>query len=91
MKIEKLYIDVANQFLRSISIFENMKQNSNTFRIRGTDWWFILVPIVYNNYIYKCQLKILNTNGRRVSFAEFIDIAPLEVQQEMLFHLDMFR
>jgi len=106
MKIEYMTLEEASDYLVGIpSIFcvKLSTTDERWFEVSGTQWQLQLYRLYHQKE--KCRLLFLGTvssptnnfnkpnfnNKFMYSFDEFFEAAPSPIQNDLIFHLDMFR
>lgn len=96
MKIKHKDIEEAESILRSFYFLEPYFPGSNQhYKVKGTKWVFFISRIKNRpndiGNIDFCIMDFSKESRPEVRFEDFFDAAPLEVQECLAFHLDLFR
>jgi hypothetical protein len=96
MKIKNLDIEEARSILQSFVFLEPyFPESIQHYRVKETGWVFFISGIKNKPWdlgnIDFCILDFSKASRPQVSFEEFFDAAPVEVQECLAFHLDLFR
>lgn len=96
MKIEKLSKWEVQEIFQSLPFLERFDPSDfEKYRVRGTSWVFHVGTNWSGIWPFNtCSFAILDfskSSRPAVSFEQFFDVAPVEVQECLAFHPDLFR
>ena len=96
MKIKNLDIEEARSIIQSFTFLESyFPESIQHCRVKGTGWVFFISPIKDRpsdvGNIDFCIMDFSKASRPAISFEQFFDVAPVEVQECLAFYLDLFR
>lgn len=96
MKIRDLDIEEVRSIIQSLTFLEPyFPESMQHYRVKGTSWVFFISPIKNRitdvGNIDFCIMDFSKASRPEVRFEQFFDAAPVEVQECLAFHLDLFR